>query len=41
MVRRGVDRATITQTAYALAEKRGLAALDIRGVAEALSLIHI
>lgn len=35
MGRRGVDCATITQTAYALAEKRGLAALDIRGVAEA------
>lgn len=35
MVRQGIDRGTIAQAAYALAEEHGLATLGIRSVAEA------
>lgn len=35
MARQGIGREAIAEAAYALAEERGLAGLDIRGVAEA------
>ena len=38
MARQGIGREAIAEAAYALAEERGLAGLDIRGVAEACGL---